>query len=231
MPASKRPMPYDFAVKAREFDRSMSKLVRHYSAGANAVARWMKEAGIPTLKVVKRSPPADFALIAPTMVISALVFHYRADDATVKRWVSETGVVPKARGRGGKQPKPAPEDFAQIAPTKGIVALAEHYGISHKTIKRWINETGIQAKPCNRGPVTAKAKQNIARILPRQIVQTRTSTIYDDAADTLRRERFPVNRCNERGGFDPKGKFWRVGWSVLTNDELLDRAARYRKAA
>lgn len=231
MPANQRPMPYDFAAKAREFDRSMSKLIRHYGAGSNAVARWMKEAGIPTLKVVKRSPPADFAQIAPTMVMSALLVHYRADDATVKRWVSETGISPKARGNGGKRGAPAPEDFAQVAPTMGIVALAEHYGISHKTIKRWINETGIQAKPCNRRPSTNKAKQNVSRILPRQIVQTRISTIYEEAADTLRRERFPVNRCDDRGRFDPKGKFWRVGWSILNNDELLQRAARYRKAA
>ena len=38
-------------------------------------------------------------------------------------------------------------------------------------------------------------------------------------------------RCNDKGGYDPKGKMWRVGWSILTGAELLERAERTKARA
>lgn len=229
-----RPIPADFAEMAYKFERSTSRLQGHYTAGQATVARWMKEAGIPMLGSNKRPVPNDFAEVAPTMLQSKLAKHYRTSESAVKRWIEETGVTPLKGHPCKYKAAPCPSDFAEVAPTMGIVALSKHYGISHKTIKRWLQETGTQPKrydPSENRPRSRKSVATVRHILPREIVKTRTRTIYEDAADTLRRERFPVNRCNEKGGFDPKGKFWRVGWSVLTGDELLERAARYRRAA
>lgn len=54
-------------------------------------------------------------------------------------------------------------------------------------------------------------------------------SMFDEAADALRRERFVVFRCDDRGRADQKGEFWRLGNTLLTPDELLQRAEKYRR--
>ncbi len=63
------------------------------------------------------------------------------------------------------------------------------------------------------------------------LLRIRASSIYDEAAGVIQRERFAVYRCEDNGKANPNGKFWRVGNVVLTPDELLERAERYRRRA
>lgn len=231
--AARRSMPDDFVEVAHRLQRRTSHIQGYYGAGQTTIARWMAEAGIPMRGSNTRPTPTDFLQVAPSMSIMELSRHYRADKGTVRRWVDEAGIEVKKGKSQGTKPTPIPADFAQVAPTMGIMALSQHYKICHKTIKRWVILSGVQPKPFNpkeRGPYTRRAR-TVTNILLRQIVKPTVKSIYDEAADALRRERFPVNRCNEKGSFNPKGDFWRVGWSVLTGDELLQRAARYRSAA
>lgn len=228
-----RSIPDDFAEVALRLERSTGRIQGHYGAGQATVTRWMREAGIPMRGDNKRLIPADFTEVAPTMCVNALAKHYRADDKTIKRWLSQTGICAAQGNQGGRRGTPPPLDFAEIAPTLGLVALSKHYGISHKTIKRWMNETGVKAKPhVPHERSQPKRKFNrVVRIRPGdfQISRTRVTTIYEDAANVLRAYT-AVYRCNERGGFDVKGKFWRAGNIILTPDELLERAARKQAA-
>ena len=232
MPAL-RPMPADFVEVALKLERSTGRIQGHYSAGQETVARWLKEAGIDMPRTIIRPVPDDFAEVAPTMFINQLTKHYRTGLTVVYRWLKETGVqTSKAPNPAQFKVLPVPADFAELAPTMVNAELARHYRSSYKTIRRWMEESGVRCKQyAPTGRKTQKAARAMANILPRQIIKTNVKSIYDEAADALRRERFPVNRCNEKGSFNPKGDFWRVGWSVLTGDQLLERAAKYRKAA
>ena len=66
---------------------------------------------------------------------------------------------------------------------------------------------------------------------PMNLSKLNTYDLCDEAADILRRERFPVNKCNENGSFNMNGKFFRVGINVLNRDELIAKANRYKKIA
>jgi len=131
-----------------------------------------------------------------------------------------------------KPKRPMPEDFTEIAPTMTKSAMARHYRTKIEIIKRWLGEAQIEAAaPKFHPPRNAKHtrwnggyKRSYGNM-----VQTVTFTIYDEAADTLRRF-CPVYRCTERGAADPKGAFWRMGMSIMTPDELLVRAERKRAA-
>lgn len=240
MPKANRPMPDDFAEVAHRLERRTGAIQSHYAAGQATVYRWFAEAGIPLLGSNRRPVPNDFAQVAPTLCLSALSKHYQTSDMVVRRWCKNTGINPaRATNRGGKAPKPAPEGFAAIAPTLSITALCKQYGVNHRCIKRWLEEAGTYSKPYIAAPPKPRerrvsnpgAMSKMGRVNGSKLAPTRVKSIYDEAADVLRRERFLVNRCNERGGYDPKGKFWRVGWSTCTPDELLVRAARYERAA
>lgn len=176
------------------------------------------------IKNVRRDMPADFPDVCMTMKRFELQKHYGCSSRILMRWFEELGMRYARRGPG---PRPAPHDFAERAPTMTRKALRRHYRTSDELIVRWLEEAGIQ-------PVT-RAKPKPAAIRPPRrtyvAVSDRVITIFDEAADVLRRERFAVYRSNERGGADQAGEFWRVGNSVLTPDELLMKADRYRRRA
>lgn len=168
--------------------------------------------------------PADFAEQCKVLTKTQLEAHYKRTDKTIRRWLEKTGLtaakppkcIPPDRTRA------VPDDWAEMAPRYTRNQLIQHYRTSDQVVARWERESGIKA----RRPVTGMRMPRGARLT----VQARPSSIFDDAADVLRRFG-AVYRCNEKGGADQKGKWWRVGWSVLTGDELLERAERKRSAA
>lgn len=179
----------------------------------------------------KRPAPDDFSAMAATMTRRALCAHYRTSNRTILRWFFEKQVprkVPVSHNR-----RPIPDDFATIAPTMTHNALSGHYGCMRETVSRWMQESGIACLPFDRTKprFVPGTRHNVLRLPHGHLAQTRVTSLYDDAADVLRRERFPVNRCNDKGVFDFAGKYWRVGWSIISPEELLQRAAKYRKAA
>ena len=178
-----------------------------------------------------RGAPDDFAIQAPLMTLPELKLFYKTGARQVRRWIAETGVKAKAPDRVILvRFTPAPADFTQVAPLLSRNGLAAHYGVSSTAINRWINETG--AVPKVYIPVPPQSKVNRSswtRTRPGdfQIAKTRTATVFDDAADTLRRH-CPVYRCDDRGRYDERGQFWRMGNALLTPGELLQRAERKR---
>ncbi len=176
----------------------------------------------------KRQMPQDFTQVMTAMPRHDLAAHYKASYSTIQRWIGETGQdVSFRKGIPARNRRPVPDDWAERAPAMTKHALKLHYGAGDTVIDRWAAETGVSPKVY----VASGVLGRMGRRHRANLAVTQSKSLYDEAADELRRERFPVNRCNEKGLFDPQGDLWRVGWSILTADELLIRAAKYRRAA
>jgi hypothetical protein len=118
-----------------------------------------------------------------------------------------------------------PSDFATVAPTMTKAELARHYNVLWSgTIDRWLEETGSYARKFV--PVKNRLSR-MGKVAHRQFEATRHKSECEEAADVLRRERFPVNRCNMDGSFNANGKFWRVGRNILDTQEMMEKAQKY----
>lgn len=184
-----------------------------------------------------RPIPDDFRELAMTMPRYKLALHYVVAQRTIQLWFERLGLEGKWQTIAAeKTRRPVPADFMQVAQTMTKAALCRHYRCSDRVVMRWLAEMGatclvytpIPPRKVASAPKLRPVLQPGAR--PRQIAQT-NKTMFDLAADVLRRERFHVHRCNERGGFDMRGQYWRCGYSVMTDDELLIRAAKYEQRA
>ena len=236
MGTTARPMPADFADFAYAMGEKL--LARKYKTGIPAIQRWRAEIG-PDPRAPRIPPvPADLAEMAKTMKQAELARHYGVDKHRVKKWITKAGVTPLRRKtlKNGEL-RPAPKDFAATGPTMIRKELMAHYRCNHDTLARWIAETKVWPKVWEaprKDPAPVAYRQPVTfRNNPRALIHRdiRQTDMYDDAADVIRRERFAVYRCNERGVYDPKGASWRVGISILTPDELLQRADKYRRRA
>lgn len=172
--------------------------------------------------------PADFADHYQDR-IEDIRLRYRVTTATIHRWLSECGLT-RASLVKGPADKPAPEGYADFAAVETVRALMERYGVSRHVIRRWDAEVGRTRARFEQVRVSAKAK-GTASI--HKIGNTRTPfeqahrdhSQAGQAADYLRRLG-PVVRCDADGAYDPRGDFYRRGSTVLTPDELVDRAVR-----
>ena len=222
-----RPVPADFAQVAPLL--YPTQLAAHYSAGFSTVMRWCSETGIVPKKSVTgsalcRPVPDDFAALAPTMIKSELRRHYGTSGEIINRWLSETGVSAKQPGPPINK-MPVPDDFAEQCARHYTAELVRHYGCSLETINRWAKESGCKPRKF-RNITNIDRMGNPPRV---RIPLQRTWTEEDIAADELRRFG-PVYRCDDKGRADQKGGFWRIGFGVLTGEELIARAARKRAA-
>jgi hypothetical protein len=177
--------------------------------------------------------PADFIEVCRTLSVHQLVDHYRTRPKAVMRWYREAGIEPNFIKPGRPRHQiPPPDDLAEVCRTTHRSGLMRHYQLSQKVIDRWLKLTGL--RPAGYVKTVSKSQPGQGMVIRNSygnLSQTRVSSIYDDAADVLRRERFKVNRCNDVGIYAQTGEYWRVGWTVLTGDELLARADRYRSRA
>lgn len=169
-----------------------------------------------------RPLPADFAEVAKGMSINQIKAHYKAGARAVMRWRDEANHQPINQGKRGGRFRPVPDDFELMAKSLSRYGLEEHYGTGYQVISRWMKETGIMPHKPN-----PKADKFFAERMHASIAPTRSGSRHELAADTVRKYA-PVYRCNQNGSYNPSGSWWRVGWNVLTPDELIDRAAMYQ---
>lgn len=150
-------------------------------------------------------------------------------------WRNDLGPWPK------QQPAPIPEDFAERWKTSSQAVLVEHYGKSIATISRWCKEARLtRAAPSNFRSAAKAAKpkpapQRNKRASVHAIGQP-SQSFSGYARDTSRvgraveyLQRFgAVSRCDENGVLRTDGKFWRRGSSILTDDDIIERADSMR---
>lgn len=222
----KRPMPEGFAEDARIMGRKA--LQEKYSAGKLAVYRWRREIGLDPTSTEVADVPSDFNEVAPTMTRKRLQEHYCVGERRLRHWIATSGVEPPREAtKSGPKGRPIPSDFMERAATMTRWQLRSHYEASWEVLERWCAETGVNPTS-TRQPAVKRVVQNWR---PANHQDMRKHTIFDEAADTIRRERFAVYRCDKRGRYSEKGELWRVGNTLLTPDELLQRADKYRRRA
>ena len=185
-----------------------------------------------------RPIPDDFVALAPTLSKQAALKHWSVAFATLQRWEQETGSMCQRYLRPMRQP---PENWAGLCAEHTTAELIRILKMDRKVINRIASETGISPKPY-KAPTRPDARKAARSITVRpnlgQMGMTRgfhgdnrVKSLWDDAADTLRAERWAVYRCLPSGRYCATGDLWRVGNVVLTPDELLRRADKYRRAA
>lgn len=179
---------------------------------------------------IQRPIPDDFPKLAKSMNRYQLVKHYKTSDKAVGRWINECGVMPVRTVN-----RPVPDDWEQLCSVHTAAELSRMFQADPKVIKRWIAETEIEPVPFDRKSIVPpKRKPDPFKQMGaphKAIIRDKPRSIWDDAADVLRAERWAVYRCDEKGKADPKGRYWRAGMVILTPDDLLARADRYRRRA
>lgn len=191
--------------------------------------------------------PADFAEHAYEP-LNVLKPRYQVGHAVITRWRRSLGITQAmllahaAKMRASSEPtrKKAPEGFFEYQQGRPLKAVATDYGVSEHTVRRWLSELGInRQQQYNEARAAQKAiKKPAVKAVPDRkpwkstFVQTAApDRPYVDpspagqAAEFLRRFG-PVVRCNEQGRYDPAGDRWRRGSSLLTADEIIERAVR-----
>lgn len=227
-----RQAPTDLVAMADRLDRSVSKTALHYGVGRTVTRRWFVEAGIALRPTQKARPrPADLLeMRAKLGSVENLQKHYRAASETVKRWLEEVNAPrlhPQHRkGKASSNRRPVPDDFAVIAPTMTKAGLMEHYRTNNRAVDRWLAETGAAAATYVPAPTYSRPTLRYVRAPSHSnIAPTRTYSAEDAAADVLRKWA-AVYRCKPNGRADHKGTHWRMGNTVLTGPELIQRAER-----
>lgn len=221
-----RPVPSDFAV-FMQAKPSIVAACKHYRTGELVVHRWLQETGLrqKTAKgFVGRPVPDDFAQQAKVCTRIKLERLYGVGHNVIRRWCKTAGVSPVSCIR------PVPDDFAERAAVMLKQEMRVHYNVGHDTIQRWLDEAGIEAlqyAPARKERSAQAPKRAVLATYAPTQARERHRDRFDMAADDLRRNRWVVYRCDDRGRADLKGKFWRAGNTVLTPDELLTKAARY----
>jgi len=121
-----------------------------------------------------------------------------------------------------------PDDFLSVLHRLGSQGAAKHFNASLSTVTRWRREAGMalherarRGKGATNNPYRNWSKEfRHAFALPQRDV-----TLPGQAADFLR-QFGSVHRCDEKGRPNAKGQFWRRNFSVLSDEEIMSRAAR-----
>lgn len=166
--------------------------------------------------------PADFETLWQTTSQADLCAHYRKGAATISHWCKKLNLV---RTDGlGRGKTPAPVGFAEVARGKSRREIAEHYGMSADTVRRICADLGIVAQGVAFQP-RAMSGPKLQPYHKSAMAPQRDMTRAGMAADWLR-QFGPVIRCDGDGRYDPKGDHWRRGSTLLTADEVVERAYR-----
>lgn len=171
--------------------------------------------------------PPDFAETAARLVSrKALTRHYGKGKETIIAWMDAVGLPQQVR----KERRPCPDDFAALAPTMTKAEIGRHFKADNVMVNRWLAETRTEAIPADQSDILRRAWQHrrpAYRVTPDVSRHTPALAGREEAAAQHLRRFYPqVCHCNERGGADPKGKFWRCGNAVVDGAELVERAER-----
>lgn len=203
------------------------------------LSRWMRESGLTVTPNNGTPAPDNLAQLADNMHLQALADHCGVSRNVAANWLARAGLKALPfNQQANVNLRPPPPNFAKIAPTMVEAELRKHCGCSFETLKRWLRETGVKPmryaewralNPVKKPVKPRKPSRGAIHAigLPSHIQNERIHTIHDIAAKTLARYA-PTYRCNERGKVDVVGAFFRHGMTVLTPDELLAKAERYR---
>jgi len=234
------PVPSDFHKNA--LVETNEQLCARYNRGDNLIRRWRQESGARYRQHNHWTPERMDevrGLIAKGMtareVSEATGLTRKAVIEAAKRY----GLGPWLVKPGSKpgDTRHIPDDYAERWAVLSNKQLAAHYRKSGATVGVWnkllglVRPTGkhVNPKPAKTAPpktiTSATVKRWPAHHKPAPMVSNRDVTQAGLAADFLRRFG-PVVRCRADGRYDERGTHWRRGSTVLTADEVIERAQR-----
>jgi len=239
--SGERPMPADFGD---HLTKTIAQQMEIFGAGKGAIARWRRECGI---KVNQRGwSDADLETIRQGMIagLNAAQIAESMGNGRGRKGVLNAAkhyaLGEWASNKGGRPTDTIPDDFAEKWATMTIRDLMVVYSRSFNTITKWTRKLNLKrprravAKPQTVSFIR-QAPSEKRRFVKDRYANAPTNTHQRDmsaagiAADVLRRDRWAVYRCNEAGHQSIGGKFWRCGRVVVTDAELIERAARIER--
>lgn len=167
--------------------------------------------------------PDDFAENAAGVTSEVLAQRYGCNVETIARFRREAGIkAPRPTGNLKPRAKrPMPEGFATYAPTMNVMEIRAKTGASAEAVKRWLGEAGVTTRAMkHRSSISASPKGFVSRASERVHIECSRA---GEAAEYLRRFG-PVYRCKPTGAPDAKGSHWRRNNTVLTDEEIIERA-------
>ena len=151
-----RPMPADF-VEMRQKLGGIDHLVKHYHSSSEAVARWIAEAGLPSLTRRRPPLPDDFAQMREAIGgVNKLAAHYHTSSRTIRGWLDQAG-LPKLSNEP-RNPRPKRASFFKM-PRTGLpnVHRLNNYGPEDHAADT-LRKFGAVYRCDERGKVNTKGK-------------------------------------------------------------------------
>jgi len=233
----KNPLPADFR---EHLHKTVDQQMAMYGKGRHTICRWRGLCGISAyqrawtdieLDKLKTLVEDGYSYQA---IAKALDCGRKRVENAVHRFKLSKG-TPQAR----RVPmKPIPEDFVERYPTTTLKDLSRHYGVSEKTVRRWVVSKGLK-RPQKGANVRAVDFTRQSPEKPQKIAKPgymtapvdrgyKEDSAAGEAQRVLQRDGWkPVVRCTQEGRQDPRGRFWICGRSVgISDSELIERAGR-----
>lgn len=124
---------------------------------------------------LKTPMPADFAEVAPTMLVKELRAHYNAGWRLIARWMAETGAVPKK----------APPNIPPIESTRHMLTVRRPSGKRVIAFKQNAYLTGKIDRPHRDDSRAGQAADYLRRFGP--VVRCDSTGMYSDRGTHWRR--------------------------------------------
>lgn len=230
-------IPADWAEHAPH--ETNAQLAARYATSPSQINRFRTRTGIRNVAtiIVARPVPADFVERNAVMTTPELLAFYSCGSTTLVRWRKEAGVRPfrRPQPRRASTKAPAPDGLLEYAAAHGQVAAGAKFGFSRKTIRRMLDDAGVSTRrePIAGAPKTTKSRKPGSSLGRMGRVKKPVEVIHRDmsrlgrAVDYL--QRFSaISRCRADGSLTPTGTHWRRGSSILTDDEVIERADSMR---
>jgi len=238
----KNPLPADFRD---HLHNTVPAQMEMYGVGRHTIMRWRRMSGVSvhqrawteealaTLKLLVEQGHS-YDVIAKKMGIGRKRVCNAVDRNRFSKGTPQSRRMPM---------KPIPDDFVEMWTDNPLSFLAKHYGVSAKTMRRWVAAKGLKRPTKGRNIRTVDFERK-APEKPQKFTRDRYKTAVSDISagrDTspegeaqafLQKEGYkPVVRCNAERVATQGGKFWLCGNvpGVLTDAQLIERVTEIRE--
>lgn len=233
----KNPLPADFR---EHLHKTVPEQMTRYGVGRHTIMRWRRMSGV---SVHQRAWTDEMLNTLKTLVEDGYSYDAIAKQMNVGRKRVCNAVdryrLSKGTPKSRRVPaKPVPDDFVTMWTDNPVSWLCKHYGVSTKTVRRWVVSKGLK-RPQKGANVRAvdftRQTASAAPKIPKPGYMTapvdrgyKEDSAAGEAQRVLQRDGWkPVVRCTADGKQDPKGRFWICGRSVgISDSELIERAGR-----
>lgn len=238
----KNPIPADFRD---HLHNTVPAQMEMYGVGRHTIMRWRRMSGV---SVHQRAWTEEALANLKTLVEQGHSYDVIAKKMGIGRKRVCNAVDRNRFSKGTPQSrrmpmKPIPDDFVEMWTDNPLSFLAKHYGVSAKTMRRWVAAKGLK-RPARGQIARAVDFERKAPEKPQKFTRDRYKTAVSDISagrDTspegeaqafLQKEGYrPVCRCNAERVPTQGGRFWICGnvHGVLTDAQLIERVTEIRE--